>query len=64
MSNLGPLWPSCCIFQVIDLTGCTQDKAEIALFDNKNDITRAVNMLLEGEADQVGTEVVLHQNSR
>ena len=42
-------------FQIIDLTGCSQDKAEIALYDNKNDMDRAVNMLLEGEVDQVSS---------
>lgn len=42
-----------CFFQIIELTGCSQDKAEIALFDSKNDVERAVDQLLEGGTDEV-----------
>lgn len=42
-----------CVFQVIDVTGRTMDEALVALHDCDNDPNRAINMLLEGEADQV-----------
>lgn len=39
--------------QIIELTGCAQEKAEIAMFDSKNDMDRAVNHVLEGGNDEV-----------
>ncbi|KAL4227227.1 copulation [Mactra antiquata] len=40
------------IKQIMELTGCSQEKAEIALYDNKNDMDRAVNYVLEGGDDE------------
>lgn len=41
------------LLQIIELTGCAQEKAEIAMFDSKNDMERAVNHVLEGGTDEV-----------
>lgn len=40
------------IEQIIELTGCSQETAQIALYDNKNDLDTAVNFLFEGKADE------------
>lgn len=37
----------------MELTGKSSDEASVALHDCDNDPNRAVNMLLEGESDQV-----------
>ncbi|XP_060594663.1 ubiquitin-associated protein 2-like isoform X2 [Ruditapes philippinarum] len=40
------------IKQIMDLTFCSQEKAEIALYDSKNDMDKAVNQVLEGGSDE------------
>ncbi|XP_052278403.1 protein lingerer-like isoform X3 [Dreissena polymorpha] len=40
------------IKQIIELTGCSQERAEIALFDSKNDLDGAVGSIFEGAADE------------
>ncbi|XP_053389903.1 E3 ubiquitin-protein ligase TRIM71-like [Mercenaria mercenaria] len=38
--------------QIMEMTGCAQDKAEIALYDNLNDTDEAVNSILMGTVDE------------
>lgn len=38
--------------KIIELTGCSQEKAEIALYDSKNDMEKAVNQVFEGGTDE------------
>ena len=40
----------------MDLTGRSNDEVIVALHDCDNDTNRAVNMLLEGENDQVSKQ--------
>lgn len=48
------------MFQIVELTGCSQDMAEIALYDSKNDMNNAVAQILEGKADEVSYDFSTH----
>lgn len=57
----------CCCLQLIEVTGKNQDECMVALHDCNEDVSRAINFLLESTSDMVNVwvgdiEKILYHN--